>query len=69
LLAQELATCYSISNALPAHSERQMRTLLALLVLAALTACGGSADPFEANGDGSKATIDPPNCAASGACK
>jgi len=41
--------------------------LAVLIAVFLLSACGGSADPFEANGDGSKSTPAPqsPSCAAS----
>ena len=37
-----------------------------LAVLLLLTACGGSDEPVPEEG---RAVIDPPNCAASGACR
>jgi hypothetical protein len=48
------------------------RLLLAtcLLTVLLLTACGGGGDDHLGQADEpAKVTIDPPNCAASGACK
>lgn len=44
-----------------------MKHALILVLIALLTACGGSDEPIPTDSDG-RATIGTPNCAASGVC-